>query len=114
MAQDLAIFRFKREHAVRVTDKNGNPCFFARDVAKALRLKKPQNCLQKLDQDERGTLSTGTLGGPQEMVIVSEPGVYRLIASSRTEKAKEFQRWLYHEVLPEIRKTGGYRGGRIG
>lgn len=104
----LSIFLFENDFPVRVSDQNGDPWFIGRDVCRALGFKQPESKYRMLDDDERGMLNQHTLGGNQDMVIVSEPGVYRLIAQSRTQQAKRFQRWLYHEVLPEIRRTGSY------
>ena len=61
-----------------------------------------------LDEDEKGTYSIRTPGGPQEMSIISEPGLYSLVLRSRKPEAKRFKRWIVHEVIPSIRKTGGY------
>lgn len=61
-----------------------------------------------LDDDEKGIDSIDTPGGRQEMSTVSEPGLYSLILRSRKPEAKRFKRWITHEVLPSIRRTGGY------
>lgn len=61
--------------------------------------------------DKRSPLVQGSFqrgGGAQETVLINEPGVYRLIVNSRIPSARRFQRWLYHEVLPQVRKTGAY------
>ncbi|MBO5970938.1 MAG: hypothetical protein J6S14_20875 [Clostridia bacterium] len=84
------------------------PWFVAADMCKVLGLDKVWNALQRLDDDEKGTTSISTLGGRQEMSIVNEPGLYSLILGSRKSEAKAFKRWVTHDVLPTIRKTGGY------
>ncbi|MBD2771172.1 BRO-N domain-containing protein [Iningainema tapete] len=61
-----------------------------------------------LDEDEKGVAIVNTPGGDQEMLVVNEPGLYRLIFKSRKPVARRFQRWVYHEVLPAIRKTGSF------
>ncbi|MBD2526758.1 BRO family protein [Nostoc sp. FACHB-133] len=61
-----------------------------------------------LDEDEKGTHNVSTLGGEQEMLTVTEAGLYRLIFKSRKPVAKRFQRWVFHEVLPSLRRTGKY------
>ncbi|UKP01012.1 BRO-N domain-containing protein [Nostoc sp. UHCC 0870] len=61
-----------------------------------------------LDEDEKGSLNVSTPGGEQEMLTVTEPGLYRLIFKSRKPVAKRFQRWVFHEVLPSLRRTGKY------
>ena len=63
----------------------------------------------RLDEDEKGRHSVTTPGGPQQLTIVSEPGLYSLVATSRKPEAKAFTRWVRHEVLPAIRKTGDHQ-----
>lgn len=82
--------------------------FVAADVAKILGLKNIRQNFVELDDNEKGVCIVYTLGGPQEMLIVNEPGLYRLIFMSRKPEAKEFKRWFFHEVLPQIRKYGYY------
>lgn len=93
---------------VRAVLIDEEPWFIARDVATALELAQPHKAYQRLDADEKGEHIVLTPGGPQEMTIVSEPGVYQLVFTSRTTKAKAFKRWLAHEVLPALRRTGAY------
>ena len=85
-----------------------DPWFVATDICRALEIKQPTKALSRLDDDEKGVSTIHTLGGPQKMLVVSEPGLYRLIMSSRKPEAKKFQRWVYHEVLPSIRRYGYY------
>ena len=87
---------------------NGEPWFVARDVAQILELGNPRTSLALLDEDEKGVHSMDTLGGKQEMAIISEAGLYSLVLRSRKPEAKAFKRWVTHEVLPAIRKHGGY------
>lgn len=97
------------DNLVRVhADENGEPWFVARDVCGVLEIQKPENAYSRLDEDERGTHSVGTPGGIQEMVTISESGLYALIFTSRKEEAKRFRKWVTSEVLPSIRKTGRY------
>lgn len=98
------------EHLVRVVDRDGAPWFVGKDVCNALGISKHRDALSTLDPDERASSTTDPLGagGAQEMTIVSEPGVYRLVFRSRKPEAERFKRWLAHEVLPQIRKTGRY------
>lgn len=94
---------------VRVfTDEQEDPWFIAKDVCAVLEIGNPSQALTNLDDDEKGITTTDTLGGPQKTVTVSESGFYRLVLRSRKPVAKEFQRWVTHEVLPQIRRTGGY------
>lgn len=93
---------------VRVVMKDGEPWFVAVDVCKALDIKDTSMALTRLDEDEKGTSSIGTLGGNQEVLTVNEPGLYTLVLGSRKPEAKKFKRWITHEVIPSIRKTGSY------
>ena len=68
--------------------------------------------VSKLDEDEKGISLIDTLGGEQKLGIVNESGLYALVLSSRKPEAKAFKRWITHEVIPSIRKTGGYIAGQ--
>ena len=89
-----------------VTDEAGVPWFVVADLLTLLTL--DRKALERLDHDERGVSSIHTLGGRQSMTTVNEPGLYSLILSSRKPEAKRFKRWVTHEVLPAIRRTGRY------
>lgn len=91
-----------------VTDAAGDPWFVAADVAAVLDLGNAHSSLALLDPDERGLHTVDTPGGPQQMVTVSEPGLYAMIIRSRKPQARAFKRWITHEVLPSIRRTGHY------
>lgn len=93
---------------VRTMNIEGSPWFVAADVCRALEMGETHVALRRLDEDEKGRFSTPTLGGNQEMSIVNEPGLYTLVLGSRKPQAKAFKRWITHEVIPQIRKTGGY------
>lgn len=114
MSNYLTVFNFKGRDTRIVKDENNNPWWIAKDVCEILKISKHRDAVQKLDDDERGSLKVDTLGGPQEMITVNEPGLYRLIMRSNKPEAKQFQRWLTHEVLPEIRKTGSYNSHDLG
>jgi len=105
---DMKIFENSEFGAVRVVDMNGEPWFVARDVCECLELGNPRTSIALLDEDEKGVHTMDTPGGAQEMSIVSEAGLYSLILRSRKPEAKAFKRWITHEVLPAIRKHGGY------
>lgn len=94
---------------VRATSRSGEIWFVAADVCAALEITNPRHAVSRLDDDEKGVITVDTLGGPQETVIISESGLYSLTLTSRKEEAKRFKRWITHEVLPAIRKTGGYQ-----
>lgn len=93
---------------VRVLIRDNEPWFVAKDVCDCLELGNVSQTCSRLDDDERGIISNDTPSGKQEMLIVSEPGLYSLIGSSKKQEAKAFKRWVNHEVLPSIRKTGKY------
>lgn len=94
--------------SVRVLTKDGDPWFVATDVCKALDIVQNRNATARLDDDEKGVCSMDTPGGKQEITIVSEPGLYSLVLGSRKPEAKQFKRWITHEVIPAIRKHGAY------
>jgi prophage antirepressor-like protein len=101
-------FRFD-ESPVRAVMKDGDPWFVAKDVCDILELGDPSKTVERLDPDEVGTNSIRTTAGTREMLTVNESGVYSLVFTSRKPEAKRFRKWVTSEVLPEIRKTGGYR-----
>lgn len=102
--------QFGTVRAVRGED--GEPMFVAKDVCAVLELKNPRSTLALLDEDEKGVHIVDTPGGEQQMTIVSEPGFYKLVMRSRKPEAKAFQRWVTHEVLPALRRDGGYMVAR--
>lgn len=87
-------------------DETGEPWFVAKDILDRLEL--DRTAMRKLDDDEKGVDTIHTPGGDQQVSIVSEAGFYKLVLKSRKPEAKAFQRWVTHEVLPSIRKRGGY------
>ena len=105
---ELKIFEKAEFGSVQVVMKNGEPWFVARDVCECLELGNPRTSIALLDEDEKGVQTMDTPGGAQEMSIISEPGLYSLILRSRKPEARDFKRWITHEVLPSIRRTGGY------
>ena len=90
---------------VRVVVKEGEPWFVAADVCKVLEVTNPTVALDRLDNDERAKFNLGRQG---ETNIVNESGLYSLILGSRKKEAKAFKRWITHDVIPAIRKFGGY------
>lgn len=93
---------------VRVVMRGGEPWFIAKDVCEVLEHTNSRVALERLDDDEKGVSTVYTHGGPQEMAIINEAGLYSLILTSRKPEAKAFKRWVTHDVLPSIRKTGKY------
>lgn len=93
-------------------DEDGEPCFVASDIAKALGYRDAEKMTRRLDDDEKGTRSVGTPGGEQQMTVITEAGMYSAILGSKVEGAKRFKRWVTHEVLPALRRDGGYMVAR--
>lgn len=93
---------------VRAPIYDGEPWFVAADVARLLEYRMASDMTRRLDDDEKGTRSVRTPGGHQDMTVISESGFYAAILGSQSEKAKAVKRWLTHEVLPALRKTGTY------
>jgi hypothetical protein len=107
---DVEAFQFPATgQNVRMVLRNDQPWFVGRDACAALAISKPENSLALLDEDEKDTHTVGTPGGPQVVTLISESGLYSLILRSRKAEAKAFKRWITHEVLPSIRRTGQYR-----
>jgi len=98
-----------QDEEVRTMLINGEPCFIANDLCAVLELSNPRQTISYLDEDEKGVTTNDTLGGNQQMSYVTEAGMYSLVLRSRKPEAKAFKRWLTHEVLPSIRKIGGYQ-----
>lgn len=96
---------------LRTIIKDGEPWFVAKDVCDILGLEQVSRAMDRLDEDERGLLK---ITHPQsadkfiEVNGVNEPGLYQLIIASSKPEAKTFKRWITHEVIPQIRKTGTY------
>lgn len=98
--------------ALSALEKDGQVWFVAADVCKALDLKNPRQAISSLDDDEKGVTTMDTLGGPQQVSIINESGLYSLIFRSRKESTKRFRKWVTAEVIPSIRKHGGYINGQ--
>ena len=109
MNNEIQRFDFKGASLRTLTDEAGEPWFVAKDVCDILGID-TNHLGESLDSDEMNTLriTEGNTRGNPNKTIISEPGLYRLVMKSRKSEAKEFQRWVTHEVLPQIRKTGGY------
>lgn len=105
----MQIFEYK-QNPVRMIERDGEPWWVLKDVCEALGIHGNRNVAARLDEDEKGVHKTDSLGGEQEMTIINEPGLYSVILRSNKPEAKAFKRWLTHEVLPQIRRTGGYGG----
>ena len=106
--KELQVFNNEEFGQVRVIEKDSQPWFVAVDVCRALDIANARDALTRLDADEKGVASTDTLGGAQGMNIINEAGLYALVLGSRKPEARAFKRWITHEVIPAIRKHGGY------
>ena len=109
MNNGIQVFENSDFGKVRVVERDGEPWFVAADVCRALDVVNSRDAVARLDTDEKNTvvLTDGTPGNPQK-TVVNEPGLYTLILGSRKPEAKAFKRWITHEVIPSIRKTGTY------
>lgn len=107
MSADVSAFDFDGTE-LRTVVQNGEPWFVATDVARILGYRDAFNLLRRLDDDEKGTHSASTPGGSQMLGIISEAGLYVAIFGSQVAQATHFKRWVTHEVLPAIRRTGSY------
>ena len=111
MNNGMQVFENSDFGKVRVVERDGEPWFVAVDVCRALGLEQVSRALDRLDEDERGLLKVTHPQSPsktQEVNGVNEPGLYHLVLCSTKPEAKAFKRWITHEVIPTIRKTGAY------
>jgi anti-repressor protein len=119
MTDKLIPFVNERFGEVRTLVIDGGPWFCGTDICRALEIAKPTDSLALLDEDEKNTIygDSSTIGAKygiswdgrvKSMVFISEPGLYTLILRSRKPKAMDFKRWITHEVIPALRKTGSY------
>nr|UVM92112.1 MAG: antirepressor protein KilAC domain protein [Bacteriophage sp.] len=109
MNTEIQTFNFNNNPVRTLTDENGDPWFSGQDVCNILGTG-TNHLREYLDEDEITNIRTTDIGqnGGKAPVFINEPGVYKLIMRSRKPEAKEFQRWVTHEVLPAIRKHGAY------
>ena len=96
------------DEQVRTYEEDGQVWFIATDVARILGHRDATDATRGLDEDEKGTKIVRTLRGGQKLTSVSEAGLYTILVRARVEAAKPFRRWVTHEVLPSIRRTGSY------
>ena len=106
MENKIQVFKNQKFGELRTVVKNGEPWFVAKDVCDALEISNPTIAVSRLDDDEVAKFNLGGLSG--ESNVVSESGLYSLVLGSRKPSAHEFKRWVTHDVIPTIRKTGGY------
>ena len=103
----LQIFSFEGKE-VRTIQKDGQPWWVLKDVCEVLEIGNSRDVTARLDEDEKGVDSIDTPGGRQNVTVISESGLYNVILLSRKPEAKQFKRWVTHEVLPQIRQYGAY------
>ena len=117
MANKIMKFISETFGSVRGLYIDGQPWLYAKDICKILNVGRVEKALARLDNDEYLVLESnppvshnkGKRGVTKKIWLINEPGVYSLVLTSRTPEAKEFKRWVTHEVLPSIRRTGEYR-----
>lgn len=106
---NIKIFANPEFGSIRTVEQNGEPWFVSKDVAKALGYRDTADALKRhVDSADKLTRSFTDSGQRREMYIINESGLYSLILSSKLPTAKKFKHWVTSEVLPSIRKTGGY------
>lgn len=106
---DLKIFNSEEFGEIRAVTTDGEPWFVGKDVAIALGYSNPRDAINKhVDDEDKGVAKCDTLGGKQNLTIINESGLYTLIFGSKLESAKRFKHWVTNEILPSIRKNGGY------
>lgn len=110
---ELQIFKHEEFGEIRMMEVNGNPYFVGKDVAEILGYSNSRKALaDHVDEDDKGVTKCDTLGGSQQLTVINESGLYSLILSSKLPTAKRFKHWVTSEVLPSIRKNGGYISGQ--
>lgn len=110
---NLQIFKSTEFGTIRTVMANNEPWFVGKDVATVLGYSNPRDAINKhVDDEDKGVAKCDTLGGIQDLTIINESGLYSLILSSKMPNAKKFKHWVTSEVLPSIRKNGGYIAGQ--
>ena len=110
MHSNIQIFKHKEFCNIRtMIGEHGEPLFCGKDVAEALGYGNPQKAIRDhVFLEDKGVNEMGTPGGTQKAIFINESGLYSLIIGSKLESARKFKRWVTREVLPSIRKHGGY------
>lgn len=111
--KELQIFNSNEFGSIRTVSINNEPYFVAKDVAEILGYSNPRKAIiDHVDEEDKGVTKCDTLGGVQDLTVINESGLYSLILSSKLPNAKRFKHWVTSEVLPSIRKNGGYIAGQ--
>ena len=109
METNIQIFTSENFGEIRTCQVNNQIMFVGKDVATALGYAKPQNALAThVDREDKSTAPIQGTAYETRVTLINESGLYSLILSSKLPQAKAFKRWVTSEVLPQIRKTGGY------
>ncbi|EXI15332.1 phage antirepressor KilAC domain protein [Acinetobacter sp. 723929] len=109
---NVSVFNFNQNEVRTIVKNDGEIWFVASDVATVLEYSVASAMIRHLDEDEKGVSIVHTLGGEQEVSIISESGLYSATLKSRKPEAKQFKKWITSDVLPSIRKNGGYIVGQ--
>ncbi len=110
---EMQVFQHPDFGQVRTVEIDGEPWLVGKDVAEALGYSNPRDAVARhVDPEDKGVAKCDTLGGGQSLTIINESGLYSLVLSSKLPGAKKFRRWVTSEVLPSIRKHGGYIAGQ--
>lgn len=111
MSTDLTIFSNPMFGNVSVKDEDGNIWFVGKEIATVLGYSNTRDALSRhVDVEDKAVVNHDTPSGVQKMTMINESGMYSLVIKSKLDRAKKFKRWVTSEVLPSIRKTGGYNG----
>ena len=104
---ELQIFSYEGND-IRTIQKEGAPWWVLKDICKVLEIGNSRMAAERLDDDEKGVSIIDTPGGKQALTVISESGLYNMILLSRKPEAKQFKRWVTHDVLPQIKRHGAY------
>lgn len=102
----LVLFDFEGQPIRVLTNGQDSPWFVAADVCRALQLPETHKAIRRLAPEEKGRTPVPTAGGRQTMTTINEPGFYNLVLASRRPQARRLQRWLIHQLLPAIHRSG--------
>ncbi|MEJ5030017.1 BRO-N domain-containing protein [Comamonas sp. MYb69] len=105
---NIVPFQFQDHHITVLLDDRGEPSFIGKEIADVLGYSEASAMTRTLDEDEKGLQLVQTPGGKQRVITINESGLYSAILASIKPEAKPFKRWVTHDVLPSIRKTGSY------
>ena len=107
---DLQTFNNEEFGSVRTIQIDNEPWFVAKDITDRLEYQNGRKAIaDHVDEEDKGVTKCDTLGGSQNITIINESGLYSLVLSSKLPSAKKFRRWITSEVIPSIRRTGGYK-----